>query len=250
MMKKTLIATALMAAISTTALADGISGNVALTSDYVFRGVSQTDNQMAIQGGLDYEHPSGLYVGTWASNVNSAFFNDPTGDTPKNYGIDPQIELDLYGGFKGDLGNGIGYDVGYIRYQYPGYSKVDTNEIYVKGSFKEFSASLNYSDELKFLPSSESAWYLAAGYDTTLPVADVGLSVHVGYSFGDAFDVSTNTATTYGLPDSYTDWSVGLSKSLMGVDLGLTYTDNNLSNADCDLNICDSKVVFSVSKSL
>jgi uncharacterized protein (TIGR02001 family) len=149
MMKKTLIATALMAAISTTALADGISGNVALTSDYVFRGVSQTDNQMAIQGGLDYEHPSGLYVGTWASNVSPDFFNGT--------GNDPQIELDLYGGYKGDLGNGIGYDVGYIRYQYPGYDKANTNEIYVKGSFKDFSASLNYSDELDFLPSSESA---------------------------------------------------------------------------------------------
>jgi uncharacterized protein (TIGR02001 family) len=86
MMKKTLIATALMAAISTTALAD-ISGNVGMTSDYVFRGISQTDNQMAIQGGLDYEHPSGLYVGTWASNVSSDFFNGT--------GNDPQIELDL-----------------------------------------------------------------------------------------------------------------------------------------------------------
>jgi uncharacterized protein (TIGR02001 family) len=62
--------------------------------------------------------------------------------------------------------------------------------------------------------------------------------------------VSNNTPAKYGLSNSYTDWSLGLSKSLMGVDLGLTYTDNNIDKADCDLNICDSKVVFSVSKSL
>jgi len=240
-MKKTLIATALMAAISTTALAD-ISGNVGMTSDYVFRGISQTDNQMAIQGGLDYEHPSGLYVGTWASNVSSDFFNGT--------GNDPQIELDLYGGYKGKVNDNIGYDVGYIRYQYPGFDDANTNEIYVKGNYDNLSASLNYSDELDFLPSSESAWYLAAGYDMTLPVADIGLSVHVGYSFGDAFDVSVNTPAKYGLSNSYTDWSVGLSKSLMGVDLGLTYVDNNIDNADCNINICDAKVVFSVSKSL
>ena len=89
MMKKTLIATAVMAATSTAALAD-ITGNVAMTSDYVFRGISQTDNQMAIQGGLDYAHESGIYVGTWASNVSPDFFNGA--------GNDPQIELDLYGG--------------------------------------------------------------------------------------------------------------------------------------------------------
>jgi len=241
MMKKTLIATAVMAATSTAALAD-ITGNVAMTSDYVFRGISQTDNQMAIQGGLDYAHESGIYVGTWASNVSPDFFNGA--------GNDPQIELDLYGGYSGSLGNGIGYDLGYIRYQYPGYKDANTNEIYVKGSYNNFSASLNYSDELDFLPSSESAWYLAGGYDMTLPVADIGLSVHVGYSFGDAFDVAVSTPAKYGLTDSYTDWSLGLSKSLMGVDLGLTYVDSNISNTDCGVNICDGRVVFSVSKSL
>jgi len=241
MFKHTLIATALIAG-SSAALAD-ISGNVALTTDYVFRGISQTDNQMAIQGGLDYAHDSGFYVGTWASNVDPDFFN--------GVGHDPQIELDLYGGYSSEM-NGIGYDVGYLRYQYPGFDMANTNEIYGKLSYGDFNASLNYSDELAFLPSSESAWYLAAGYDTTLPFADVGLSIHVGYSFGDAFDVApaAATATYFGLSDSYTDWSVGLSKSLMGVDLGLTYTDVSIDNQDCNINICDGKVVFSVSKSL
>jgi hypothetical protein len=72
MIKKTLIATALLAS-SSAAMAE-ISANVTLASDYVFRGVSQTDNQMAIQGGFDWGHDSGFYVGTWASNVDSQFF--------------------------------------------------------------------------------------------------------------------------------------------------------------------------------
>jgi len=242
MMKKTLIASALLAA-STGALAE-ISGNVALTSDYVFRGISQTDNQMAIQGGLDYAHESGLYVGTWASNVDPDFFNGT--------GHDPQIELDLYFGYAGELASGVGYDLGYLRYEYPGFGTADTNEIYAKASFGDFNASINYSDELAFLASSESAWYIAAGYDTTLPWYGIGFSAHIGYSFGDAFDVpdAFETATYFGYNDSYTDWSLGVSKSWMGVDLGLTYTDVSIDSLDCNTNICDGKVVFSVSKSL
>ena len=109
MIKKTLIATALLAS-SSAALAE-ISANVTLASDYVFRGVSQTDNQLAIQGGFDWGHDSGFYVGTWASNVDSQFFGGAT---------DPQIELDLYAGFANEFSNGLGYDLGYLRYQYPG----------------------------------------------------------------------------------------------------------------------------------
>jgi len=247
MMKKTLIATSLMAA-STATMAE-ISGNVALVSDYVFRGISQTDNQMALQGGFDYEHDSGLYVGTWASNVDSTFFNS---DNP-NSGKDPQIELDLYAGYSNEFGNGIGYDLGYLRYEYPGYGDADTNEVYASLSYSGFSASVNYSDELAFLPSDQSAWYLKGAYETTLPWYEIGFSAHLGYSFGDAFDVSDSDRLSgdSGYYDSYTDWSIGLSKSVYGVDLGLTYTDLDLdSKDDCKSDVCDSKVVFSVSKSL
>jgi uncharacterized protein (TIGR02001 family) len=247
MMKKTLIATALLAS-SSAALAE-ISGNVTMASDYVFRGISQTDNQMALQGGFDYEHESGLYVGTWASNVDSSLFNN---------GTDPQIELDLYAGYKHDLGNGLGFDVGYLRYQYPNANSVNTNEWYAGGSYSageigDFSLTVNYSPELKFLPSDQNAWYWKGAYENTLPWYEIGVSAHVGYSTGDAFDVSDPTNDT-GLRDSYTDWSIGVSKSVFGVDLGLTYTDLTdikfQDGSDCNSDICDSKIVFSVSKSL
>jgi len=246
MMKKTLIATAMLA---TTAAAQAeISGNVSMASDYVFRGASQTDNQMALQGGFDYAHDSGLYVGTWASNVDSDFFNGA--------GHDPQLEVDLYAGYSSEFGEGFGYDVGYLRYQYPGFDDANTNEYYVSGSYKGFSLSANYSDELSFWASDQSAWYLKAAYETTLPWYEIGFSTHVGYSTGDAFDVSASDAASgdSGLEDSYTDWSIGLSKSVFGVDLGLTYTDlTDIKFPDgskCKSTWCDSKFVFSISKSL
>ncbi len=147
MMKKTLLAAAMLAT-SSAALAE-ISGNVTLATDYVFRGISQTDNQMAIQGGLDYAWDNGFYVGTWASNVDSSFFDN---------GRDPQIELDMYGGYSGEYDD-FGYDVGYLRYQYPSSDNVNTNEVYVSGTYMGLTVSLNYSDELQFILSDQSAWY-------------------------------------------------------------------------------------------
>jgi uncharacterized protein (TIGR02001 family) len=248
MMKKTLIATAMLA---TTSVAQAeISANVAMASDYVFRGISQTDNQMALQGGFDYEHDSGLYLGTWASNVSQDFFN-PDGSN------DPQLEVDLYAGYSGEIGV-IGYDVGYLRYQYRGFSDAGTNEWYASGSYSadnigDFSLSLNYSPELKFLPSDQSAWYLNAGYETTLPWYEIGVSANFGYSFGDAFDVSDSDRADgdSGFNDTYTDWSIGVSKSVYGVDLGLTYIDQDFSSSKdkCGTDVCQSKFVASISKS-
>ena len=232
MIKKTLIATALLAG-SSTALAE-ISANVTLASDYVFRGVSQTDNQFAIQGGFDWAHNSGIYLGTWASNVDSQFFGGAT---------DPQIELDLYGGYANELSNGIGYDIGYLRYQYPGGSDFNTNEFYLKGSYKGFGASVNYSDELSFVGSDSSAWYWKAAYEHTFAY-EIDFSAHIGYNAGDAY--SDDKA----LGGTYTDWSLGLSKNLAGVDLGLIYTDNNLSKSDCGgTNVCEAKAVVTIGKS-
>jgi uncharacterized protein (TIGR02001 family) len=250
MMKKTLIATAMLA---TTATAQAeISGNVAMASDYIFRGASQTDNQMALQGGFDYEHESGLYIGTWASNVDSSFFNSGSSGSK-----DPQLEVDLYGGYSGEAG-AFGYDVGYLRYQYPGFSKANTNEYYVSGSYStgdygDISLSANYSDELQFIGSDQSAWYWKLGYDVTLPWYEIGLSAHFGVNTGDAFDVDENSNDS-GWSDSYNDWSIGVSKSVYGVDLGLTYTDLTdikfQDGSKCTSDWCDSKFVFSVSKSL
>ncbi|MGB5305461.1 MAG: TorF family putative porin, partial [Gammaproteobacteria bacterium] len=242
MIKKTLIATALLAS-SSAAMAE-ISGNVTLATDYAFRGVSQTDNQVAIQGGFDWAHESGFYTGTWASNVDSNFFSGTS--------TDPQIEHDIYAGYASEFANGIGYDVGFLYYSYPGYHDANTSEVYVKGSMDGFTVALNYSDELSFIGSDQSAWYLAAGYDMTLPWYEIGFSAHVGYSFGDAYDVDAPPppSNDKGLPDTYTDWSIGLTKNVAGVDLGLTYVDSDGDDSDMFGDLADSRVVFSISKSL
>lgn len=236
MMKKTLIAGAVLAATSTAAMAE-ISGNVSMLSDYAFRGVSQTDEQIAIQGGLDYAHESGFYIGTWASNVDSNFFSGTS--------TDPQIELDVYAGFSGELANGIGYDLGILHYDYPGFDAGDTDELYISGSMAGFTVSLNYSDELAFLGSTESAWYLAAGYEMTL-AQDIGIAVHVGLSDGDAFDGGAGAAFN----DSYVDWSIGVSKTVAGVDLGLTYVDTDADDSNYWGDLGEARIVFSVGKSL
>jgi len=100
-----LLATGLIsAAFSVQAQESPISANVALTSDYIYRGVSQTSGGSAIQGGFDFASESGFYVGTWASSIT----------------FDDSIEIDYYGGFSGALTDEVGYDIGFLYYDYPG----------------------------------------------------------------------------------------------------------------------------------
>ena len=230
MIKKTLLAATMLASTSVTQAE--ITARNKCDSDYVFRGISQTDNQFAIQGGFDWEHSSGFYLGTWASNVDSDFFGGAK---------DPQIELDLYGGFAGDFGDGgLGYDVGYIRYEYPGGGSNDTNEIYGALSYGGFTGQVNYSDELNFSGDDGDGWYWFAGYDTEF--SGVGLSASIGYSMGDAWDVVTD--------GSYVDWSLGAFDTEGCLVNGDAYYDTNLSNSDCGSStLCDTKFIASISKS-
>jgi uncharacterized protein (TIGR02001 family) len=239
MIKKTVIATALLAATSTAALAE-ISGNVSLATDYRFRGISQTDNDPAIQGGFDWAHDSGLYAGVWASNLQFA----------------GSIEMDYYGGFSGEMGNGLGYDVGIIYYDYPSDNQgtgpdLEFVEFYggLSGSVggADLSAKISYSPD--YFGETDTGIYYEAGADFSLP-ADFGASLHVGYQTIDEGKASQGGFFS-SEEDSYVDWSVGICNAAGGVDLGLTYVDTNLDDADCfSSSICDSTVIFSVSKSL
>jgi len=223
---KTLLATALTAAISATASAEvEISGNVALTNDYVWRGVSQTMEDPAIQGGFDLGHESGFYAGVWGSNVD--------------FGDDADLELDVYLGMSGELEGGIGWDVGVIRYIYPGYeSDVDFNELYVGASYGPVSGMVSYSND--FGGSDESSLYINVSAEHEIAE---GITVHgsLGSFSSDAF----------GTPDSYTDYSLGVSGSAAGVGLDLSWFDTNGDGDDIfGSKIADSRVVFTVSKDL
>ena len=207
-----------------------ISGNIALTSEYTFRGIAQSNENPAIQGGVDYSHDSGFYLGAWGSNVN---FND---------GDEAQVEVDVYGGFSGEL-QALSWDLGLIYYAYPGAdSALDYDFIEVAGSlghdFGPFavSGSLNYSPE--YFGDSDEAYYIAGDVEVPLP-SDLSLSAHIGYQ-------SIDDEAAFGVPD-YTDWSVGLGYNLFGFDLGLQYIDTDLDRVDC-ADGCDERVVFSVGR--
>jgi uncharacterized protein (TIGR02001 family) len=108
-----------------------ISANIGATSNYVWRGVTQTDDQAAISGGIDWSSDSGFYVGTWVSNVD---FGPGAGET----------EWDIYGGLSGEM-SGIGYDVGYSQYMYPDTADADFGEIYLGLSWEWLSGGVHYT---------------------------------------------------------------------------------------------------------
>ena len=116
------------------AQADSLTANAAVVTDYRFRGISQSFKRPALQGGADFAHKSGAYIGTWASTVDKDFLADTKG-----------LEIDLYGGYKFPLGAGWTGDVGILQYLYPGESLWNTTELYFGGSWEWFSAKYSYS---------------------------------------------------------------------------------------------------------
>lgn len=160
-----------------------VEGNIGVTSNYVFRGVTQTGDGAAVQGGLDYAHDSGLYVGTWTSNVNFA------GGT----------ELDVYGGFGGEAGD-LGYDIGVCGYLYPEADE-DANfaEVYLGLSYDMLSAGVAYTfvSEIDngYFTDGDVFFYVAGGFDLA---EDFSVGLTVGYYM---FDFSSDGDYVYGQLD-------------------------------------------------
>ena len=122
---------AVAAALSSGVAAAEVTANAAATSNYIWRGVTQTSDQAAVQGGIDWAGGPGFYAGTWLSNVN--FDNSDDG-----------YEMDVYAGWGGEAG-GFGYDLGVISYQYPVTPQFNFTEIYASGTFSVLTLSLNYT---------------------------------------------------------------------------------------------------------
>ncbi len=131
-MKKSIVLATAVAAVLTSGVASAeLTANAAIASNYIWRGVTQTSDQAAGQGGIDWGHKSGLYAGTWVSNVN--FDNSDDG-----------YEMDVYAGFGGKAG-GLGYDLGVITYQYPITPEYNFTEVYVSGTMSIVTLSVNYT---------------------------------------------------------------------------------------------------------
>ena len=222
------------------------SYNVGLFSQYIFRGLTQTNNKPALQGGFDVSHKSGLYIGGWASNVSWLRDNASIGTALYNSG--GSLEIDLYGGFKTELGKtGLGIDLGALQYYYPGAHvntnpKANTTELYGALSYGWLQAKLSgvvSNDAWGFGKKYGNPGYTRNGdergayyaeLNANIPLADTGITalLHIGLQeFKDA-------RYQAGGPDaSYTDWKVGLTKGFDGgVNVGAFYTDTNISKAN------------------
>ncbi len=132
MKKSIVLATAVAAVLTSGVAAADLSANATIASNYIWRGVSQTFDQAAGQGGIDWGHKSGFYVGTWVSNVDFAPVERDG------------YEMDVYAGFAGEAGS-IGYDLGVITYQYPITPNVNFTEVYVSGTASIVTIGLNYT---------------------------------------------------------------------------------------------------------
>ena len=193
-----------------------VSGTAALTSDYVFRGVSQTNGDPAIQAGFEWTD-AGFYAGAWGSNIS--WLSNVSTDAAK---ISSSLELDAYAGFRGAIGDGVTFDVGAIYYWYPGdfpsgFNSADTVEIYGALGAGIFTAKYSYAvtDFIGFADSDGSGYLdLAANW----PFADTWtLNLHAGRQW-----IESNEDF------ECIDWKVGATKAFAnGFSLAVAYVDTD-----------------------
>ena len=247
-----------------------VSGSVGLVSDYRFRGVSQTDKEMGVQGGITLSHASGFYAGTWGSNLAGwgTFGGSNT-------------ELDLFAGYKVALGEGMALDAGLTWYMYPGgASETDFAELYAKLSttvgpvnllggvayapkqqalgrwyFSGASASTGVYDDAG---DKEDNIYLWADISSAIPDTPITLKGHIGYSEGNS-GLGPN-GTSVAPTGKYIDWLVGADFAVPSTPLtvGVAYVDTNISKGESAYllpnfsstkngsSIASGKVVFSL----
>jgi uncharacterized protein (TIGR02001 family) len=222
-----------------------MTANASLASDYRFRGISQTNKKAAFQGGFDFAHKTGFYVGNWNSNVDANMYNGGN------------LEMDFYGGFKGAY-ESFSYDVGLLYYYYPssgagGSDKVDNTEFYVGGGWGPVTLKYSYAlSDFFFGPDSKGAYYVDG--TITYPInKELSLIGHVGYQGG----LKNNArifSTDGSVQTSITDWKIGVTYDLSGWVLGASYIDTNrnftLGTAAFDnREIAGGTLVLSVTKS-
>ncbi len=204
--------TALSVAVITGMFASGqsmaaVEANIGVANNYVWRGMTQTQDQASVSGGLDYSADSGFYLGTWTSNVD--FGADAT---------DTGYELDLYGGLANE-GDGFGYDVGYIYVAYPSMEDSDFSEVYLNGTFGGLSLGVAFQlstdvqvdiDDQgnKGDVADKDYTYISAGYDF-----DINEEWGMGF-YGGKYDMKNEgDVTHYGVSLSKGDFGFAVDKN-------------------------------------
>lgn len=208
--------------------------NAGLYSDYRTRGISQTQNDPALQGSATLLHGSGLYAGIWASNVD--------------FGYDTRTrqELDYYAGYYWQLNDDIALDLSYIDYVYPRQSEFNYGEYHAE--LNAYGAFLggNYADDLG---GDQSYLYSYLGYRAELPW-ELGLELRYGQvDYKDPLFYSASGDDR----DGYHEWEAKLGRELFELDWSLSYVDTDLSAAECASfngfdDVCAATLVVGVSK--
>ena len=210
-----------------------ITGNMALSSDYRTRGVSQTDKMPALSGGFDVAHSSGFYIGNWNSNVDSDYYTGAS------------LELDFWTGFRGTLGDtGLGYDIGAFYYYYPGSARngnpgIDNKEIYVGTSYGPvsarvyipigdfFSAQRNFGGK-----SADGSFYVdvSGAYDlANVGAPGFGLIGHFGYQKLKGAAKLSDESSGGKYQSDYVDWKLGANYTFSnGYVVTLAYIDTDI----------------------
>ena len=236
-LKKAALATALISIPVSQAFGAEVSGNLALTTDYKFRGISQSDSAPSVQGGFDVAFDNGAYIGTWGAAVDFDCAIDTCG------GLNGGIELDYYAGFASDLSDNVSFDIGYIYYDYPQDEGLlgDYGEVYGSLSFGDFGIGMNYSDE--YWGETGKFTYTYATYSMALSES-VALDLLVGS--GDYDEAGYLDGAT-----EHMNWSVALSTSAAGLDFAITYEDTDLDKEDAyGYDWADAALILSIGKSL
>jgi uncharacterized protein (TIGR02001 family) len=237
-MRKSIASVAVAAALAVPGLAlaqaaSPIAGNVSLVSDYRFRGLTQTFEEPALQGGFDYAHSSGFYIGNWNSSIADTFF------------AGSPLEMDFYAGYKPTFGD-ITLDLGVLYYYYPGSNpEIDNTELYVGAAWKWLSAKYFHAVSDFFgVPDTKNSSYIDLTANFTFG-AGWGLVGHIGHQ-----KVKNISAA------DYTDYKLGITKDVAGWVLGAAFVDTDAEDAAYtftsgsgkSVNVGDSTIVFSVSK--
>ena len=214
------------------------SGNISVSNNYIWRGLTQTQDQPAISGGLDWAHSSGFYIGTWASNVEYA------SEDAFSY------EHDIYAGYAGEY-NGVSYDVGYLYYNYNEQAEFDFGEIYVGVGYAGFSATAYIFTHTQAEESAGQGplgrdydfgfgetYYISLDYGFELPQLEGWeFGLHAGYHDGDFVDAFNFADGTL----DYFDWNASIGKG--GFSFMVSGTD--LDDSPTSLNNDSLKFVVS-----
>lgn len=241
-MRKSLASIAVAAALAVPTLAAAqapspVAGNISLVTDYRFRGITQTFEEPALQGGFDYAHSSGFYAGNWNSSISDTFY------------AGSPLEMDFYAGYKPTFGD-ITLDLGVLYYYYPGsdlagVGRIDNTELYAGAAWKWLSVKYFHAISDFFgAPDTKNSNYVDLTANFTFG-SGWGLVGHVGHQ-----KVKNASAL------DYTDYKLGITKDVSGWVLGAAFVDTNVdenlyrftSGAGKTMNVGDSTIVFSVSK--